>query len=161
MFTLLRHAEDWDQYRKQLAAQAGLSGVLINWGNGPKTYPCLVCSTDKGPMRMISAYVYKADAEKLLRFAANSATVVPGPAQVAPASARTLVDYYRHVAAHFLTVAYFMVETGLCKPEQFESKMIEFLAKVDQWSVSKKGDATSPEVLPLERSILDRLDPAA
>ena len=128
MWTLLKSAADWAQYRADVGVQSGL-GHGLSWGRGPAEYPCLVASIhEPGSCRMHVAYVYRGDAGALLD--------QPAPPVAAPAS-RAAVErraYDRSLAAGLLTLTELAIDTGLCRQEQFEQRWTANLAKVDQWS---------------------------
>jgi hypothetical protein len=167
MFTLLRGVTDWEAYQTKVSRESGYVGVFIDWGQGPREYPCLV-STYLPPTRpaesprLVSAYVYESDVEVLLCALRDAGRPVTVPA--APAAGRghpevpghkpdQQAQFNRWVSAHLLVQAKISRETGLCKPEQFEEWLLEALELVDEVKAGKEAAMTNPQ----DKSILDRL----
>lgn len=158
MWTLLLDIQAWDRYRQQLSKTLGLDGISVEWGPGPKDYPCLVCSTQKARDRLVSAYVYRQDATLLLGASPSIAqlTTAAAPAQSAP-QGPTARDGFKTVAAHLLTFAHICVETGLCTPEKFETWYNEHLAMVDQVTTAERDRALANSG-PFKQSMVKRLE---
>lgn len=151
MWTLLADEAAWIAYRTQIAQQMGITGMSINWGTGPREYPCMVCSymPPPGPNapRPVSAYMYLADAENL--FKAAGRTTVDPDAQRPPSQS----SFNRWVSAHLLTMVHFLVETSICKEGQYEEALAIMLEKVDTW-----GKEDAAKFARTEQTILQSLE---
>ena len=107
MWTLLRTVKCWEAYQKETATTLGVLGLPIEWGKGPKEYPALVSTymppTLPGqPPRLVSAYVFRGDAEILLK-AAGVDPAVPVAQPVAKAFPSNRVVWMRLTPSEFLT----------------------------------------------------------
>lgn len=134
---LIKDREDWNRHCSAFIVANNMSPHQVVWGSGPVEYPCLAATillpaAPGGTGKLTTAYVYKADALALLGAAGLT---VAEPGATAPGST-TQNQFNRWVSAQMLTVIAFMVDTGICKPGQFEERMIESLEMVDAW---KKG----------------------
>lgn len=147
MWTLLRSSLDWEKHCQEVAKSTGATGTLVNWGRGPQSYPCLVASYAASPLKIVSAYVYQADAVSLLQAADQheqharvASSELPAAAsnddQVPPGSRQA--DYNKSVSAHLLAIIHFLTETRICKREQYDAKYTEALACVDEWSAEDR-----------------------
>lgn len=157
MWTLLKSIEDWAAYQVDTAKRLSLGGENIAWGSGPQSYPALVCTllpprpagTDP---KLYSAYVYMSDAEELFKAAGRK--VVDPDAPVLP----NQKQFNRWVAAQQMTVAHFLVETGICKEGQYEDKLLEMITKVDEYHSDKKEELKA-QLTKYETTVLDTLQP--
>jgi len=157
MWTLLKNAADWATYQTDTARRLSLGGENIAWGSGPQSYPALVCTllpprpagTDA---KLYSAYVYLADAEELFKAAGRK---IADPDAPVPPNQK---QFNRWVAAQQMTVAYFLVETGICKKEQYEEKLLEMIVKVDEYH-SDKREELKKHLTSYETTVLDTLEP--
>jgi hypothetical protein len=156
MWTVLRGHADWERYQQAVAAQSGYVGTPINWGGGPKEYPCLVSTYLPPPRpgeqpRLVSAYVYESDAQALLKAAPRhpEAGGVQPPGQA---------NTNRWHTAHDLVWAKIAREVCCVKPEQFEEWLLEALELYDQARGEKRAEIMA-KLDPMQRSIIDRLDP--
>lgn len=158
MWTLLLNEVEWTKYLASLSDTLSLRGHTVDWGKGPKTYPCLVSSLQVNSGRVASAYVYEADAVRLL----DSIKVAERAHASAPAAASTICPaqdlFNKSITAHVLALLYFVRETLYVKPEIFEGKYNEALSLVDQLS-SERRDAILSTLDPTNRSVVDRLLP--
>jgi len=163
MWTLLRNSVDWERYCQQMGQQIGAVGTLTQWGSGPKEYPALVCSYQASPLKVVSAYVYETDARILIQALGtplNDNVPVAAPAVQAAASPNNPKqgEFNKWAAAHFLTVAHFLIETGICTKQAFEQKLTEALSLVDEVTAEKR-DALLAEFTPMAKDMLGWLDP--
>lgn len=131
MWTILKERSAWEIYKEVLVGQLGLGGSTVDWGSPPGEYPCLVCShapppPPGGTARVYSAFVYLKDARKLI-------PVQPAGHPEAGGQPDQQDLFNRWMAAQNLTILHFLIETGICKREAFEDRMLEFLGKVDEW----------------------------
>lgn len=156
MWTLCKVPADWQRHCEETARALNIVGTCIKWGDGPQSYPCLLASLQQGPGRMVTAFVYETEARMLMAALPATQAFVAEQAQMASQSPETLQaqqmlqaevpggepigsqqqNFNVYVAAHLLTVAWFLVESGLCGKEGqkgFETKLAEFTAQVDQW----------------------------
>lgn len=136
-FAVLRSAAEWDAYKVTMAAALGLSPQTVTWGGGPQQYPCLVASLpiSGAPIKILSCYVYAADALRLLQSAGLQALPVSAlPAAAAPAgiTATNLVECCHSLIAHVLAIIDLDIRTGLYTEETYEENYTKFLAGVDQ-----------------------------
>lgn len=132
MWTVIGSPDEWAAYTAKTALELRLSPSAVVWGPPPAAYPCLVSShmpphpAGTNP-RVYSAFVHLADAEALFR-AAGRRTVDPD----APPPGATQDQFNRWTAAQLLAIVKFLIETGICKKEQFEAAMVESLELVDE-----------------------------
>lgn len=150
MWTTLGNEAAWLRYTQVTAERlAPGSSITVAWGSGPKEYPCLVCSTvttmADGTARFISAYVYQTDAKQLLAISA------PDDRSVQQA------QFNRWLTAQMLTVVHYLVETGICKEDQFENSLTEFAHKVDDWQRDRV--AARGTIGRAHTAVLEALDP--
>jgi hypothetical protein len=134
VFSLLMTPDDWQTYQNRLTAQWGLQGVVVVWGAGPREYPCLVASrpTNEQPPKVLSCFVLQADARELLAAVPQPPThpeVGPSRAPTGP----TQENFNRWATAHVLTIVRFLVDTGICKQDQYEHELLENIDRVTQW----------------------------
>jgi hypothetical protein len=157
MWTTLKNAEDWAAYQIKTAKGLQILPERVSWGTGPNDYPCLVCSlfpprppgTDP---KAYSAFVYQADCEEL--FAAAGRKFLDRDAPV-PANQ---AQFNRWVAAQQLAIVHFMVETGICKKEQFEDKLLESIELVDEYTKGER-DKFKDRLTSSQITVLDTLEP--
>lgn len=163
MWTLLRNSLDWERYCQNMAQQTGATGTLVNWGQGPKEYPALVCSYQASPLKIVSAYVYETDARQLIQSLGTPLNAdVPVAEPVVPAAESSnnpkQSEFNKWAAAHFLTLAHYMIETGICTRQGFEQKLTEALSLVDEVHAEKRDELLA-EFTPIAKDILGWLDP--
>lgn len=157
MWTTLKNADEWTAYQAKSAKELQILPERINWGTAPQDYPCLVCTlfpprppgTDP---KAYSAFVYPADAEELMtaagrKFLDRDAPVPPNQAQ-----------FNRWTAAQMLAIVHFMVETGICKKDAFEEKLLEGIELVDDYTRGKKEELKA-KLTSSQLTVLDTLDP--
>jgi hypothetical protein len=164
MFTLLKGIMCWEKYQKETATSAGVFGMPIAWGNGPREYPALVTTyvapqVAGQPPKLISCYVYESDALALL--AAKGGTKI----EMKPATKDDLVkgspsqsDFNRWVSSYLLALVRELREIGALKAESFEQSLAEALQLVDEVATEKR-DQLMKNLPKDEKSLLDRLDP--
>jgi hypothetical protein len=155
MWNLLSKPEDWEAHKKETVERFGLTGGVMAWGDGPKEYPCLagsVPSSRGNQVVVVSAYVYVADAQNLLR--AAGASCQGGESSPSPQQDQ----FNRWVAAYMMTMAYFCRETGLFKPEPFEEQLAEALKIVNETAEARKAALENRD--PQDATMLDRLRPS-
>lgn len=139
MFTVLLNVDDWRKYCEGMVAQLQLGTLKVEWGGGPKEYPCMVSSylptrTPGIPPKIISAYVYEHDVDRLK--AAIAAAAPEAPAVADTVQPTTQGQFNRWVAAHILTIASFLTSTAICREGQYEAKLTEMLEKADEFAIS-------------------------
>ncbi len=148
--TTLRNVAEWDQYRHELAGRFGIEVDNVRWGGGPQAYPCCVASVRRTADTVASAYFYVADAIRLLQ---EAGCPVPRPAAPPPTAAGldpdSVKESARMAAANLLTIVHFLVETGICRPGQYEKVLQAKLAEVDQneqaaLAAIRPGGGTAP-----------------
>lgn len=127
-WTLLRNQDDLTEFRRNAETQSQLP---YTWGPLPSKYPCMVSSVRLSIDRTISAYVYLDDARGLVDYVdRQTGPVTPNQAQ-----------FNRWVAAQTLAIVHYMVETGICKKDQFEAKLQSCLEVVD---AHRSGEQIDP-----------------
>lgn len=159
---MLADRSDWNRHCTGFLTANNMSPHQVVWGAGPVEYPCLVATmlvpaAAGGTAGMRSAYVYKADAVALLKMAGLSVPEPGAAAQVAGNATQN--QFNRWVSAQMLTVIKFMVDTGICKPGQFEERMIESLEMVDAWKKDKTEELRA-KLGPEGNYALQGFDPA-
>lgn len=151
MWTRIDNAGEWDSYKVKIAASANHG--LIDWSSGPDDYPCLASSMAmpaNGKTVMVTAFVYRADAQMLL------GKIEPTQGEVVT---KQQDDFNQYTTAFMLTLAYYMRETGICKPEDFEVRLAE---AVDLVSLAKgqRRKEILEKMETQDRAIMERLRPA-
>lgn len=134
---LLRSPLDWTKYQQAFCDANNLGGMQMNWGKGPQEYPCLAASLLATSNRIVTCFVYKENAKELMIAAAESHPAMKAMQQAESPPGHSQADFNRDVSASLLTIAYFLTETAICKPEAYEQKKIEMLAKVDQFQAEE------------------------
>lgn len=137
-WTLLKDRNDWNRHCTEVTAAHDMTAAQVAWGSGPVEYPCLAATLVTPPVpgglsKLVTAYVYKADAATLLNAAGVTAET---PAINNPSQSQ----FNRWVSAQLLAMLYFMIETRICKQEQFEDKLLEMLENVDAWKREKTDE---------------------
>ena len=167
MWRLLKNVNDWQVNCGQVLMQSGMTTAQVEWGGGPTDYPCLAATVIIGN-KALSAFVYRNNALELLASCKQAEEVRQFGSRAKVASHPELTpdampvdgqaNFNRWVSAHFLTIAYFLRETGICKEEQFEYKLLESLVLVDEVTKKKTEDVIK-NMNPVDATMLDRLDP--
>lgn len=156
-WTLLKTADEWKQYQSKMAKTLRVNPAAVSWGDPPESYPCLVCTLfpprPAGTQpRAFSAFVYEGDAEELMSSAGRKFIDRDVPAPV------TQGQYNRWMAAQMLTVVHFMVETGICKKDQYEEKLLESIELVDGYTRDKRNELKE-KLTASQITVLDTLLP--
>jgi hypothetical protein len=144
-FALLQSAVDWDNYRRDHAQRLGAVGQLAQWGKGPQEYPCLIASVMLPNNHIMCCYVFERDARELLQACgpgtpAAIAAVNPDADDRVPKGLRQS-DYNASFTAHLLTMMDFLIETGICRKDQYEDKYHAMLSDVDRMMAEDKQAA--------------------
>ncbi len=139
MWTLLADPQAWEAFK--IDVQQKINGSC-DFGHGPKSFPCLVTSTRVGTT-ILSAYVYKTDATWLLGACEPAATA---------AEPRGATD---EVIAHVMTIGYFLLNTGICKPAAYQEKVNEFSSYLAAANTTSLDDlpSTTREIVDLFRAL--------
>jgi hypothetical protein len=150
--------------QQQVCAVHGLTPNEVTWSGLPPEFPCLVgVKILAGPGQRPEAHVccfLPQGARYLLAALDDKSTTLQGPHRQ-PASTPTptvspsLAETLRSVSANLLTVAHFLVETGICKQEQYLEKYTAFLAQVDQWHAETVEDRLNA----VAKTILEQTQP--
>lgn len=156
MWTVIRSAEDWENYQKTVSSGLGTTVNNIAWGNPPESFPCLAATIVPPriagtPAKAMSAFVYEADAEELLK-AAGRKTVDPDARPPV-----TQDQFNRWTAAQLTAIIAFLVDTAICRKEQFEEKMIECVEFVDAYRAGKLKDQAAADLGQSQVNMLDSL----
>lgn len=130
MWTLIRTQADWTEYQIKTARELMVTDRQIDWGKGPRAYPCLACThmpprPSGSEPRLYTAYVYEREATELVRAAGKQ---VHDPDVPRPPSQH---QFNRLTAAQLLAVAYFLIETGIATEDKYQAKILEMLDLVD------------------------------
>lgn len=162
---VLQSAKDWDDFRMRIAEERNVQRNLVHWGAGPQKFPCMVDGYMPTMNKVVCCYVYPEDIAGLIHSMENLGLPVPTQKQVAvqraytkaaqplteadPQQAATEVpghtwkDFANSITAHLLTQTHFLVETGICKAEEYEQRYQSSLASVDQWTAEQREIALS------------------
>lgn len=169
MWTLLRSTLCWEKYQQETSKNMGVVGVPISWGSGPTSFPALVCTymppqQPGQPAKLVSAYVYKSDAEALL-------AAMPAPPKAAPVATVTEIapvakpvdtsqqdNCNRYTAAHLLAIIKDLKSVNITTEERYEQSLMYFLRLVDEVTTERR-DAVMATLDKTERNIIDRLLP--
>lgn len=156
MWTVLENSKHWVNYLSTIMRDTRDSdNDIVVVGGEPTEYPCAVTSivvSASGGRKLLSAFMYSADAKNLLNAGSprsfgekaklGRAVVHPETIPEAlPVDSAQQGNFNRWVSAHLLTVAYFLRETGICKPAAFEEKLLEMLETVTEVCLEKKEAA--------------------
>lgn len=177
--SMLQNETDWDDYRRSASLEYSVSSAQVEWGSGPKQFPCLIASYPVSPTKMVSCYIYLDDARRLLFCDASLAgppadtdeddAIELPPDQIgdevavraASLLSQLLVekkvnrdDYERHVSAMLLTVVNLLVDTGIVKEDIFEQRLSNYQRLVDEWVTEARDDIGD-----VDKKILNRLYP--
>ena len=172
-FELIENETDWDNYRFSAAQTYNTTSSQVEWGSGPRQFPCLAASYPASPSKIVTCYVYMDDAKRLL-FSESSLAGPPVPRGKSDESDEDALatrathlasemlkektidrdDFERHVSAMLLSVTKILVDTSIIKEEQFEKMLVTYQRLVDEW-VTENRDAASEG----EKQILGRLYP--
>lgn len=161
---LLRNPADWMGLQQQACAAHGLTPNEVVWSGLPPEFPCLAgVKILTGPGQRPEAHVccfLPQGARYLLAALEGTQSPLQGPHRqsapsAAPAVSPTLAETLRGVSANLLTVAHFLVETGICKKEQYLEKYTAFLAQVDQWH----AEAVENSLNAVAKTILEQTQP--
>lgn len=121
---LLTSLADWERYCSALRVELLLTADDVDWGAGPRAYPCLAASYRATDKKVLGCYVYAGDAIALLTAAgiiqegaAPAAQPAPGRGEVVPQR-----DFEVHLSALFLTLVELLVDTRICTEEAFEAR---------------------------------------
>lgn len=165
MWTLLKGSADWERYQQAVARESGYTGTPIAWGAGPAEYPALVSTYLPPPRpgdqpRLVSAYVYEADVEVLLKALRDMGRIVAIPAhpEVGGRQPPSQANFNRWMTAHTLVWAKIAREVCCVKPEQYEEWLLEALGLVDEVKTEKRDAALAGQDS-VRRAIIDRLEP--
>lgn len=156
-WTIVRNREEWAKYRELTAEKLKISADNVAWGDEPEAYPLLACTlmpprpAGASP-KLYTAFVYPADAEELMKAAGKKFLEPDDPV---PPNQK---QFNRWVAAQMMAISYFLVETGICKPEQYEDKLLEMICKVDEYQTEKKEELRA-QMRKYETTVLDTLNP--
>lgn len=157
MWTCIADEAGWVAYKLQTAQTLRVSPDKVDWGTPPAVYPCLA-ATHMPPRpagtdpKCYSAFVYEADCEAL--FAAAGRRLVSPDAPPQP----TQAQFNRWTAAQLIAVVHFLVETGICKKDQFEEKLLESIELVDEYRKDRRAAAG---LTSSQRTVLETLEPPA
>lgn len=147
MWMRLNNLADWEQHKAEFVTSHSIQQQLVSWGSPPVEYPCLVDSMAISPVKIVSAFVYRDDAVKLIpvpkQAQAQQAMQSDPQAQASAVPGHTWKDFADGTTANLLTVIHFMVETGICTREKFEEVHTMFVHNVEQWSAEDRDVALS------------------
>ena len=172
-FELIQNETDWDTYRFAAAQAYNTTSSQVEWGSGPKQFPCLAASYPVSPSKIVTCYVYMDDAKRLL-FSEASLAGPPVDRGESDASEEDAVamrathlmsemlkekkidrdDFERHVSAMLLSITKILVDTAIIKEDQFEKMLVTYQRLVDEWVTENRSAASVGDKL-----ILDRLYP--
>lgn len=172
MWTVLKSIKCWERYQNETAQSLGVAGLPVAWGTGPKEYPALVCTymppiQSGQPPKLVSAYVFRGDAETLLKACGvETGAAVPVARPVPPMPQVTVRhpdqpqqgDFNRWVTAYLLAMTRELREVGALKATPFEQSLLESLSLVDEVATEKK-DEIMAKLDKIDKAILDRLGP--
>jgi len=66
IWQLLEGENDWKAYQNNICEIRNLDPGDMEWGKGPRDYPCLVCCRPVEGREVVTCYVYRSDAQQLL-----------------------------------------------------------------------------------------------
>jgi len=135
--TLLKSEEDWSRYRQMFAEASGIVGGYMGWGDGPKSYPCLVSSyKETGEIltdfKVVSCFVYVSDALSLMRAHGAEITEVSKDVQAVNTVGPQQDGFNRGVACHIGAILDILRDTGIITPEKYKEYYLRTVSEVDQ-----------------------------
>ena len=129
-WTLLTSESDWQLYQQGVATALSRISTDVEWGTPPVVYPCLVASFEQTPGQMASSYVFPHDARMLLSSVqTKSETKAPAPS---PDISDAQADHNKSMAAHVLSLAKILIDTGIITEEKYRDRHTAMLAYIDQ-----------------------------
>lgn len=164
-WVLLKDVQDWEAYQTRVAVLLNVPATMVQWGMPPAQYPCLAATTTRevndGTVhthrtRLLTCLLYVGEALELVRAAGHTVLepppvftyapprVQPEPAPVESASAETagwrrqVAEAQRSTSANLLTIAHFLVETGICRRDAYEEQYQRFLREIDQLDAGRR-----------------------
>ena len=172
-FELIQNETDWDKYRFSTAQIYNTTSSQVEWGSGPKQFPCLAASYPASPAKIVTCYVYMDDAKRLLFSEASLAgpPVDRGESDVSEEDAVAMRathlmsemlkekqldrdDFERHVSSMLLSIVKILVDTSIIKEGQFEKMLVNYQRLVDEWVTENRSKVSGGDKI-----ILDRLYP--
>ena len=172
-FELVQNETDWDNYRFAAAEAHNTTSSQVEWGAGPKQFPCLAASYAASKSKIVTCYVYLDDAKRLLFSDASLAgppvlrdeSDTPAEDEIAMRAAHLMSemlkekqidrdDFERHVSSMLLTVVRILVDSSIIKEDQFEKLLVTYQRLVDEWVTESRDTASEGD-----RLILGRLYP--
>ena len=178
--SILTDSISWAKYQAYVASENGITVDNVAWGNGPKAFPCMAvtyCPTLRlGEARtFVTCFVYEHEALELIKTAAamrvyankqdsSGAFLTETPSHKQAANTAEFIEkqetFNRWVAAMFLAMSYYMRETGIAKPDDFEQKIMQGQVLVDEVATEARDKIDSYNDLHAQdRKMLDRLFP--
>lgn len=156
-WSLLKSVDDWDKYKQHMQSDHALSSSLVNWGNGPKHYPCLVSSAIQ-PTKIMSCYTYLPDALQLVAAAGLHVTQSPIAQTPDEVPGHTMADFAKSVAAHLLAIYDAMESMHITNKDRHEQDYLRYLGMVDRYHAADKADAAA-QLSEGQQFILEQLFP--
>lgn len=142
---LVHNEQEWSEYKAKTSQQ--VSDEAVQWGEGPSEFPCLVTSFSPSAAKVVSCYLFIAEARKLLEAGGlqviDPADKVKAVNTVGPNQA----EFNRSMWAHIRTLIEIGKATGLITDDEYYKRVYDAqLNEVDQ----DEADA--------KQSLLDGLD---
>lgn len=167
MYMLINTVSDWKDYRESFCGGMKTPVDRVDWGEGPREYPCLVStfiSDTDGRLVARSAYVYCYDARRLLqaildREQASQAAETQKATTDDNVIGAAQRDYNRWASAHLLAIVSFLLDAKIMEEGDYEGRLLNMLDLVDR---SRKQDAETvvamSKLRDAERMVVDSLD---
>ena len=137
-FCLLDVEDDWKKYQTIFMKSCGISREVMQWGDKPQEYPCLVASSVVEHRRVLSCYVYPGEARKLL--ARSDPQLFNKPTARFIPEETINNDFTQQATALLLTIISLMVDTGIVKQKLFEERLAGFQSSMDQWKAEERDE---------------------
>jgi len=139
---LVKTPADWQTYQLSMAQQHNVHPNMVEWGSGPRQFPCLVATRMlSDERRFLSCYVYPHEALSLVE-AAQASQVLAGTGMAAQSvevqGGPTQEDFNKHTAAMLMAVVEELESMSVTSRERFEAALTRCLARVDQYHADDK-----------------------
>ncbi len=142
---LVHNEQEWIEYKARVSPQS--SENAVQWGEGPSEFPCLVTSYSQNASKMVSCYLFLAEARKLIEAGGLQVVDPADKVQAVNTVGPQQAEFNRSMWAHIRTMIQSGKDTGWITNDGYYQSMYDAqLNEVDQDEADVK------------RSLLDGLD---
>jgi hypothetical protein len=134
---LVHNEQQWSEYKAKVSAQ--VSEGAVQWGEAPKEFPCLVTSYSPTPGKVVSCYVFVAEAIKLVEAHGLPVSELAVRAQAVNTVGPAQGEFNRSIWAHIRTLIKILRDTGVIKDDDYYERIYAAeLNSVDQDEADSK-----------------------